>query len=223
MPICSGRSSILGSATPSFESYHKAISNEYILHTLNNRINNEGMPKVSVIDMRNEYKMGNMSIFSETLIAKIHQSLKNKKQVLLFINRRGMSTFVSCRDCGYVVKCPNCDLPLTFHYNNLTLQCHHCNYSSKLPTYCPTCKSLAIKYFGTGTERVEQELKKILKEEVSIGRMDKDTTQKRESHDLIYQNFSNRKVDVLIGIKLLPKVGFTQCRPGWYYHGRHYD
>ena len=196
---------ILGSATPSINSFYATQEGRYYLDTLNKRIIQLSLPAITLVDMRNEYKYGNYSIFSELLIKRIRENLASKKQILLFINRRGMSTFVNCRDCGYVAKCPNCDLSLTFHYNKMDLVCHHCNYSEKIPFICPKCHSLAIKYFGTGTQKVELELKKIVNKECKIGRMDRDTTQKRGSHESIFYDFSNNKFDVLIGTQMVTK------------------
>lgn len=196
---------LLGSATPSFESYFKALNGQYHLHKLDKRIHGDTMPLVQVVDMRNEYQSGNKSIFSDIMLKRINENLTEKKQVLLFLNRRGMSTFVSCRDCGYVVKCPNCDLPLTFHFNNLNLVCHHCDYKGTLPTLCPNCQSAAIKYFGTGTQRVEQELIKLIDKKFTIGRMDRDTTRKQDSHYQIYEDFATKNVDILIGTQMITK------------------
>ncbi len=201
----SGCRLILGSATPSLESYHKAQSGIYHLHTLKERVVQKFLPQVAVVDMRNEYKYGNQSIFSETLQIEIKKTLAAKKQVLLFINRRGMSTFINCRDCGYVAKCPHCDLALTFHYKDLGLVCHHCGFRSKVPSLCPDCHGLAIKYFGTGTQRVEVELKKLLGDKYTIERMDRDTIKERDSHKTVYANLVNKKTDVLIGTQMITK------------------
>jgi primosomal protein N' (replication factor Y) len=196
---------ILGSATPSINSFYAAQNDLYQLHLLNKRIVQDFLPEVEIIDMRNEFQAGNKSIFSDCLIKNIKQTLNEKRQVLLFINRRGMSTFVSCRDCGYVAKCPHCDIPLTFHYYKLKLICHHCGYQENIPTLCPQCQGSAIKYFGTGTQRVEQELKKLIGHQYKIGRMDRDTIQKRGSHENIYQDFTQKKVDILIGTQMITK------------------
>jgi len=196
---------VLGSATPSLDSYYKSSCGAYHLQILNKRIVQDSLPSVEIVDMRNEFKYGNMSIFSEKLQENIQSTLKGKKQILLFINRRGMSTFVSCRDCGYVANCPHCDLALTFHYNSLNLICHHCGYTEKIPTICPSCQSTSIKFFGTGTQRVEAELKKLISDKYIVERMDKDTTKKRGEHELIYENFANKNTDVLIGTQMITK------------------
>lgn len=201
-----GAKLVLGSATPSINSYYLATKNEYNLHLLNKRIIQNSMPPVEIIDMRNEFKYGNKSIFSDKLKQEINNAIHNKKQVLLFINRRGMSTFVNCRDCGYVSICPNCDIPLTFHYQGLSLVCHHCGHIEPAPALCPKCHSTAIKYFGAGTQRVEQELKSVVnKDNLKISRMDYDTTQKRGSHDVLYKNFAQNNVDILIGTQMITK------------------
>jgi primosomal protein N' (replication factor Y) len=196
---------VLGSATPSLNSYYKSSRGSYHLQVLNKRIVQDSLPKVEIVDMRNEFKYGNMSIFSERLQENIQSTLKERKQILLFINRRGMSTFVSCRDCGYVANCPHCDLALTFHYNNLNLICHHCGYTEKIPTICPSCQSTSIKFFGTGTQRVETELKKLIGDKFTVERMDKDTTKQRGRHELLYKNFANKNTDVLIGTQMITK------------------
>ncbi|MDD5693459.1 MAG: primosomal protein N' [Patescibacteria group bacterium] len=196
---------ILGSATPSIGSYYKTQTASYKLHTLNKRVIQDTLPEVQVVDMRNEFKYGNKSIFSEKLQGAIKKTLADNQQVLLFINRRGMSTFVNCRDCGYVATCPNCNLSLTFHYNSLRLVCHHCGYQEVVPTLCPACQSPSIKYFGTGTQRVEQELRKIVGNKYIIERMDKDTTKKRGSHEDLYNRFAKHQTDVLIGTQMITK------------------
>jgi primosomal protein N' (replication factor Y) len=116
-----------------------------------------------------------------------------------------MSTFVNCRDCGYVAECPSCDTALTFHYQSLNLICHHCGYKCPAPTVCPNCKGLAIKYFGSGTQKVEIELLKLFRNKINIGRMDKDTTQKRDSHTNIYNSFANQDTDILVGTQMISK------------------
>lgn len=215
LAILTGAKLVLGSATPSVESYYKAKACEYYLHRLDKRIVQENLPKVVVVDMRDEFKKKNFSIFSDVLQHEIKESLAEKKQILLFLNRRGMSTFVSCRTCGYVALCPNCDISLTFHYHDLSLVCHHCAHNETIPTSCPNCGSLAIKYFGSGTQRVEQELKKTFGDKIKIGRMDKDTTKTRGSHQVLYNSFAQNKTDILIGTQMvskgwdLPNVGLV--------------
>lgn len=195
---------VFGTATPSIEMFYRAKTGELNLRTLNKRIVQDKMPDIEIVDMRHEFQYGNKSIFSEKLQAEIKDTLAAKGQIMLFINRRGMSTFVSCRDCGYVAKCPNCDIPLTFHYEDLRLTCHHCGHREQPAVICPKCNSMAIKYFGSGTQKVEQEIKKLFGE-VRISRMDHDTTQKTGAHEQIYRGFEAGNVDILIGTQMITK------------------
>lgn len=196
---------VLGTATPKVESYAKAKAGKYILHELKERIVQNKMPQTEIIDMGNEFKKKNYSIFSEILRDSIIETLKSGKQVLLFVNRRGASTFVVCRDCGYAAECPNCDIPLVYHpsQGNI-LKCHHCGYAKKSPSKCPKCASVAIKFFGLGTQRVEIEAKKWFPK-ARIGRMDKDTTSRHGEHEKIYNDFAKGKYDILIGTQLIAK------------------
>jgi primosomal protein N' (replication factor Y) len=196
---------ILGSATPKIETFFRAKTGEIFLHNLSKRFIQDKFPETEIIDMRHELKMKNFSIFSEKLKEEINKTLESKKQVILFLNRRGMSTFVSCRDCGFVEKCPNCDTSLTFHFNSLDLTCHHCGYNKKPSILCPKCNSSAIKYFGTGTEKVEVEIKKFFGDKYSVGRMDADTTKIRGSHEELYNNFAQNRVDILVGTQMISK------------------
>ncbi|MFA6296799.1 MAG: primosomal protein N' [Patescibacteria group bacterium] len=197
---------VLGSATPSIESYYMAEQNIYSLLKLPSRFTaNSIMPKVEIVDMREEFKKRNFSIFSESLQKELETIIKNNRQALLYINRRGIATFVNCRDCGYVATCKNCDVPLTFHlYKQNNLSCHYCGYTTPTPISCPRCKSSAIKYFGTGTEKVEQELQKMYKY-VRIFRMDSDTTRTKHSHAQIYNDFRLKKANILIGTQMIAK------------------
>jgi primosomal protein N' (replication factor Y) (superfamily II helicase) len=200
-----GAKLLLGSATPKIETFEKTQTGEYNLCTLNERIADGGMPPVKIIDLRDEFKKGNKSIFSDDLYEAATEALKQKKQVLLFVNRRGASTFVVCRDCGSVLECPHCEIPLTYHPNEgERLICHHCDHSQAVPTVCPNCSSHAIKYFGLGTQRVEIEAKKLFPK-AKIARMDRDTTRKRGSHEEIYEGFANKDFDILIGTQLIAK------------------
>lgn len=200
-----GAKLVYGSATPSVNLYYRALNKEVILHQLNKRIVQDEFPTTQIVDMRNEFKAGNKSIFSEKLAEQIKKTLADKKQIILFINRRGMSTFVSCRDCGHIEKCPNCDIPLTFHMGELNLKCHHCSYTKKPPVSCPACKSWAIKYFGIGTQRVEEEIQKLLGKSIKIARMDSDTTKERTSHEKMFESFKNGESDILIGTQMIAK------------------
>lgn len=194
---------ILGSATPSIETYYRAISGEIELLELKNRVDNKPLPTIEVVDMREELKLGNVSMFSKKLFGEIQNVLSKKEQIILFLNRRGFSTFVSCRSCGYVFKCPNCDISMTFHKNGL-LVCHYCNHVEKQSKTCPKCKSKYVKFFGTGTERVEEEVKKYFKE-AKVLRMDMDTTRNKNSHEEIYNKFKNKEADILIGTQMISK------------------
>ncbi len=201
----SGSYLILGTATPTIEQMFHANDGDYILHALNNRIVQTSMPEVEIVDMRNEFHYGNRSILSETLQREIKDAIARKRQVLLFLNRRGMSTFVSCRECGHVEKCPNCDIPLTFHYSDLSMRCHHCEHRGSAPSVCPKCKSLAIKYFGSGTQKVESEIKKLISKNVRITRMDSDTTNTREAHADIFETIKSGQTDIIIGTQMIAK------------------
>lgn len=194
---------ILGSATPAIETYYRAISGEIELVELKNRIDNKPMPKIEIIDMREELNKGNISMFSNRLFLEMKEALSKKEQIILFLNRRGFSTFVSCRSCGYVFKCPKCDISMTFHKNGY-LVCHYCGHGEKQPNICPKCKSKYVKHFGAGTERVEEEVKKYFKD-AKILRMDMDTTRSKNSHESIYNSFKNGEADILIGTQMISK------------------
>jgi len=195
---------VLGTATPNIDMFYRAKSGELDLRTLNKRIVQDEMPTIELVDMRHEFQYGNKSIFSEKLQAEIRATLAEKGQIMLFINRRGMSTFVSCRDCGYVVKCPNCDIPLTFHYTDMKLTCHHCGHHESPAMTCPKCNSMAIKYFGSGTQKVEQEIYKLFGD-VRVARMDHDTTKQTGSHERLYKSFAQNDVDIIIGTQMITK------------------
>lgn len=194
---------ILGSATPSIESYYRAISGEMKLIELNNRVDKSPMPQMEIVDMRNELKRGNMSIFSKDLYNSINESIAKKEQVVLFLNRRGFSTFVSCRGCGYVFKCLECDISMTYHKNGF-LVCHYCGKSTKQPKTCPKCQSKYVKFFGSGTQKVEDEVKRCFKN-ARVLRMDVDTTRGKNSHENIYNDFKNGQGDILIGTQMISK------------------
>lgn len=195
---------VLGSATPSIRSYYLAKKDVYKLLDMPYRINNKAMPHVEVIDMRDELESGNKSIFSKILYKEIKDNLDKKKQSILFINRRGYSTFISCRKCGYVEKCPNCDISLTFHKHDKWLKCHYCGYAKKPPNICPDCGSKYIKYFGVGTQKVEDEVRRTF-EDIKVSRMDVDTTSKKNSHEKILNEFRNNNIDILVGTQMISK------------------
>ena len=194
---------ILGSATPSIETYYRALTGEMKLLEINSRVDNKAMPPMKVIDMRNELKGGNKSLFSRELFIAIQERLKRKEQIILFLNRRGFSTFVSCRSCGYVFKCDECDISMTYHKNGLLI-CHYCGKTKREPRECPKCHSKYVKFFGAGTQRVEEEVKKYFNN-VRILRMDVDTTRDKHSYERIYNTFKNGEADILIGTQMVSK------------------
>lgn len=195
---------VLGSATPSLLSYHKALNKEIKLLELDERINNYNLPDVNVIDMREELKIGNKSMYSRELYNSIEDNLKNKRQTILFLNRRGFSTFVSCRECGYVVKCDSCDISMTYHRNIDKVRCHYCGLSIPPPKTCPVCKSNYIRYFGIGTEQVEEYTRNTFPK-ARVSRMDFDTTSKKGSYEKILSAMKNGKIDILIGTQMISK------------------
>ncbi len=195
---------ILGSATPDVCDYYKAKQGDKELVLLTKRANNASNPEINIVDMRQELAIGNKSMFSEILKEKICENLKNKKQTILFVNRRGYSTFIMCRDCGYVVKCPNCSIALTYHNFGNVLKCHYCGHEEPITKVCPDCSSSKIKYFGTGTQKVESEIEKLFPEATTI-RMDIDTVSKKNSHENILNKFKNENIDILIGTQMIVK------------------
>lgn len=192
------------SATPLVTDYYKAVNGEITLLKMEHRVNNNKMPEVEIVDMREELKKGNRSVISEKLAKAISENLKNEKQTILFLNRRGYSTFVSCRNCGYVAECPNCSISLTYHKFSDTLKCHYCGYTVSNYKECPECKSKYIRYFGGGTQKVEEEIHRIFPNASTI-RMDMDTTGKKNSHEQILKKFIDDKIDILIGTQMVAK------------------
>lgn len=195
---------VLGSATPSLESYARATKGVYTLLELLDRVNKQAMPAVAIVDMREELRAGNRSMFSNDLYDKLKDRLEKKEQTVLFLNRRGYSTFVMCRDCGYVAECPHCDISLTYHKINGTMRCHYCGHEERFPSQCPECESEHIRFFGTGTQRVEEELTKILPE-ARVVRMDVDTTRRKGSHEKLLNQFGEGKADILLGTQMIAK------------------
>lgn len=193
---------ILGSATPSLESFARAKKNVYKLLELKNRYNNNTMPKVEIIDMNKEFKKAS-GYFSNTLIDQIKETLERKEQVILFLNRRGYSSFLTCSSCGYVEKCPNCDISLTYHKSSNMLRCHYCGYATKRKKLCPKCKE-EFKDYGIGTEKVEEELKNLIKD-AKIIRMDVDTTTTKNAHAKIINSFLEEKYNILVGTQMIAK------------------
>ncbi|SDN26214.1 primosomal protein N' [Alkalicoccus daliensis] len=195
---------LLGSATPSLDSYARAQRGVYDLLTLENRVNDNAMPAVTLVDMREELKSGNRSMFSDDLIERIKDRKQKGEQIVLLLNRRGYSTFIMCRECGYVPQCPHCDISLTYHRTNQSLQCHYCGHRETVPTRCPECDSDQIRFFGTGTQKVEEELHKTF-EDLSIIRMDVDTTRRKGSHEKLLTAFGKGEADVLLGTQMIAK------------------
>ena len=193
---------ILGSATPSLESFARAKKGVYKLLTLNKRAGGGKLPKVTLVDMKNEVKKGNF-ILSRLLTEKIKEKINRNEQVILLLNRRGYSSILTCRDCGSVLKCPNCDISLTYHKTSNTNRCHYCNYSIKNINKCPTCGSSNIKDYGLGTEKLEEELHKVFNARVI--RMDMDTTSRKGMHEKIIEDFGNHKYDILLGTQMIAK------------------
>ncbi|NLY43583.1 MAG: primosomal protein N' [Clostridiaceae bacterium] len=195
---------VLSSATPSLDSYYKAQKGDYILLHMDKRYNNAPLPETYIVDMREELINGNKSIFSNRLREEIEFNIKNKQQTILFINRRGFSTFVSCRNCGHVITCPYCNISLTYHVNTNHLMCHYCGYRMNNVRICPKCNSQYIRHFGIGTEKVEQEIKRIFPG-VSVIRMDADTTGGKFSHEMLLNRFRDEKIDILVGTQMVSK------------------
>jgi primosomal protein N' len=223
---------IVGSATPDIETFYRSEMGEITRLTLPRRImghrvriqeqaERQGvmpsyrpddagdaltidLPPVRVVDMRDELKRGNTSIFSRSLHSGIAEVLERNEQAILFLNRRGQNTYVFCRDCGYVVKCPRCDMPLTYHRHGQALRCHRCDYMGPEPVFCPQCSSRRIKFFGAGTQQVEQTLIELFPQ-ARVVRWDADTADSPEAHDAILQRFVQRKADVMVGTQMVAK------------------
>lgn len=195
---------VLGSATPMLESFARAKKGVYELLTMQKRMNAKDLPTVEIVDMREELREGNRSMFSKLLHEKIADRLEKKEQMVLFLNRRGHSTFVMCRDCGYVVQCPHCDISLTYHKMNHRLKCHYCSYEENMPNDCPACHSSYIRFFGTGTQKVEEEIIKLFPQ-ARVIRMDVDTTSRKGMHEKLLKAFGEEKADILLGTQMIAK------------------
>ena len=194
---------VLGSATPSIDTYQKAVSGEYRLYELTRRLTGGTLPEVEIADMRSELRAGNRSILSAALKKQLEERLEHGEQTMLFLNRRGYSGFVSCRNCGHVFKCPHCDVSLSLHYHQ-KMTCHYCGYVTPAPSVCPECGSAYVSGFRAGTEKVEEFLKKEYPE-ARILRMDADTTSAKGSYEKILSAFSNEEADILIGTQMIVK------------------
>lgn len=195
---------VLGSATPDISTYYRAVNGEIKLIELKKRTNNKSLPQTDIVDMREELVSGNKTIFSTKLYDEIKLNLSKKEQTILFLNRRGYSTFVNCRKCGFVAKCRNCNIALTYHMDTNSLECHYCGAKFKNPDICPICKEKYIKYFGIGTQKIESAVQKVFPE-ASVVRMDLDTTTKKNSHEEILSKFRDENIDILIGTQMIAK------------------
>ena len=193
---------LLGSATPSLESFARAQKGVYTLLSMTKRANDFPLPSVEVVDMREELRTGNRSMFSKRLVESIEQTLQRGEQIVLFLNRRGFSSFVLCRDCGTVVECPHCDISLTYHRSTERLKCHYCDYERPVPKQCPNCKSDHIRFFGTGTQKAEVELKKVFPQ-ARVIRMDVDTTRRKGAHEKLLKSFGDGEADILLGTQMI--------------------
>lgn len=195
---------ILGSATPNISSFKKAQIGEYSLVQLPERINGLEMPHIEVVDMLNEVLDGNTSCYSRLLLSKLEECVQNKKQAILFINRRGFASFMMCRDCGYRAKCDDCEVSLVYHKEDNELKCHFCGKRYRMLTNCPSCNGTNIKYGALGTERVCDDLKKLFSD-VPIFRMDNDTTRGKNGHKKILEEFSKASPSILVGTQMIAK------------------
>ena len=195
---------LLGSATPSIDTFYRTQNKDITLLKLTKRANSSSLPEVEIVDLKKELATGNKSMLSYSLYESMKENLNNKRQTILFLNRRGYSTFIMCRECGYTMKCPNCNISLTYHRYQNKLKCHYCGHEEQPVKTCPSCKSNKIRYFGTGTQKLEEEIKKIFPEASTI-RMDVDTVTKKNSHEEILNKFKNENIDVLIGTQMVVK------------------
>ena len=198
---------VLGSATPSLEGFYRALTGvkPYRLLTLPERIYEKSLPSVHVVDMREELKKrNNRGVLSLRLSEAISERLKRGEQIILFLNRRGYSTFILCRECGFALKCPNCNVSMVYHFNEKRIKCHYCNYHDEAPRFCPRCGSRKIRYFGTGTEKVEQVVRKTFPR-AKVMRMDIDTMRYKYAAQKIFNAFRQRKVNILVGTQLVAK------------------
>lgn len=195
---------VMGSATPDIDSYHRAVTGEFLLLQLKERTKGSRLPEVFVTDMRKELEDGNRSAFGLPLQQAIQENLKKGQQTMLFLNRRGYSTFVSCRKCGEALTCPSCNVSYTYHASDKALVCHYCGKEVPVPKTCPSCGSHYIRYFGTGTQKIEEETRRLFPE-ASVLRMDADTTTGKNGHARILELFGKGKADILIGTQMIAK------------------
>ncbi|WP_101772660.1 primosomal protein N' [Peptostreptococcus faecalis] len=195
---------VLGSATPSVSDYYKALNGEYILHKLIKRANKKSLPDIEIVDMRLELHSGNSSELSNKLLDSIEKTVESNNQVILFLNRRGYSNFVTCKDCGHVFTCERCDISLTYHKNIKKGICHYCGLEENIPNNCPICNGINIGSLGIGTEKIEEMIKKKFPK-YRVMRVDKDTTSKKGQLEDILRKFNSQEVDILIGTQILSK------------------
>ena len=204
MAYMSGSKVILGSATPSLNSYYMAIKGQIELIEMKNRVKDAKMPDMKIIDMSAELDKGNNTIISEELYESIRNSLKKKEQVILFLNKRGYSGFVSCKKCGHVIRCQRCDVSMTYHIKGNMLKCHYCGRTRKMISTCPKCGSDKIEQFSAGTQHVEKLINQLFPN-ASVERMDLDSMTDKDCYDNIYNDFKERNIDILIGTQMLAK------------------
>lgn len=195
---------IMGSATPDLVTYHKAVTGEYLLLELKERTGGGVLPQMHIVDMCKELEAGNRSSFSGVLQEEIGKNLNKGEQTMLFLNRRGFASFVSCRSCGHVMRCPECNISYTYHAKENVLMCHYCGKTEENPKVCPACGSKYIRYFGTGTQKIEEEARRLFPE-ARILRMDLDTTLRKDSHNRILEAFRDGKADILVGTQMIAK------------------
>ena len=199
-----GASLILGSATPDVGDYYKAEQGEYLLVTMASRVQNREMAKLEIVDMREELKQGNNHMFSRLLYQKLAENLQNGRQSLLFLNRRGYDSFVSCRSCGYVAECSHCSVAMAYHAREGVLKCHYCGETAKPPSVCPKCGSHAIRHFGAGTQKVADSVRELLPS-ARIARLDRDTVGDRNVYEKVYRAMLNGEIDILVGTQMIAK------------------
>ena len=195
---------VLGSATPDISSYHRSLGDIYKRIELKKRYNNVQLPDVEIVDMRKELKSGNRSVFSDRLYQAMKENLEDGRQVILFMNRRGYSTFVSCRECGYVLTCPDCGISLTYHKEMGKGVCHYCGHTETIPDSCPECGSRYIRFFGTGTEKIDEEVSRLFPE-YPAARLDLDSMRKKGSLEKILKDFGSGKTRILTGTQVVAK------------------
>ena len=194
---------VLGSATPSLESFARAFKNVYKLLKLTKRVGEAKIPKIHIVNMEEEIKKRN-TIFSDLLKEKIKEKLLKQEQIILLLNRRGFATFITCSNCGYTYKCPNCDITLTYHKSTNNLICHYCGYQIKKANRCPKCQEESLNYYGLGTEKLEEKIKE-LSPGIRVVRMDQDTTRNKGMHEKIIKEFKEHKYDLLLGTQMISK------------------